>query len=127
MEFGSLDACLSYIKGAIADSMPELAEESKEIMVDVTRSQVGGISGDMFNSPQVTEVGADSCTMEFLDNGGWTSAIYNTPFFAMYGLEGGHTWNRSATTLYDTSCSQIQAEAPSLFLRLMLSQGIPIS
>lgn len=129
MEFGSLEELKAYVESCIAKSMSECAKEQKKIMEEVTREQVGGISGDMFNSPQITNVTKDSCETEFMDNGGWTSLVGKNKgnhFFAMYGLEGGYTWNRGATSLMDTSSHRIESQIPLVYLRIMLGLGIPI-
>lgn len=50
MIFNSIEECIAYIESCIEKCMRPISIEIKQVMDEVTRQQVAGWSGQMFNS-----------------------------------------------------------------------------
>lgn len=126
MEFSNLDDAMAYIRKSISDTMPEIAEEIKIIMDDVTRDQVTGWSGDIFNSVEKTAT-SNSAMASFGDKGNWTSLVTGESVGnPIKFLEAGSTWNRGASDIMDTSFELSQEVIPQKLRDYLISLGIPI-
>ncbi|WP_101773521.1 hypothetical protein [Peptostreptococcus faecalis] len=104
MVFGSIEECEAYIKSCMTQTTPVMAQKTQEEGKNIISGQVGGITGSLANSVFILGTSANSMEVGIEDRGGgndysWTSQVYRTHFFPMYGLEKGHTWNRGATTI----------------------------
>ena len=127
MVFSSIGECIAYIESAIANCMPELAKEIKQIMDDVTRQQVRGWSGQIFSSV-IPNSGGMNAEAGFEDTGSWYSLITGASVGnPIKFLEAGTTWNRGASSIMSTALGRCEAEVPQKFLALMRAMGIPIS
>lgn len=127
MVFSSVSECIAYIESAIQSCMAPLSREIKNIMDDVTRSQVRGVSGQIFSSV-VPSNGGMSAEAGFEDTGSWYSLITGASVGnPIKFLEAGTTWNRGASNIMDSALSRCENEIPQKFLALMRAMGIPIS
>lgn len=136
MVFDSMGELKAYVLG-VMDSCAEIcAEEMLEIMEQEVQNAYNDYhqtmyvrTGDLKKTP--TKISADRNGMhtEFADNGGWYSLVGATKgqhFFAMYGLEGGYSWGRDATTIHPDSKLRCYAEIPKTYRECMKAFGIPI-
>lgn len=126
MEFGSLQDAMAYIESSITNTMPEIAEEIKIIMDNVTIDQVEGWSGDIFNSVEKTAT-SNSAMASFGDKGNWTSLITDQPVGnPIKFLEAGTTWGRGASDIMDKSFELSQEIIPEKLKNYLIALGIPI-
>lgn len=126
MEFSSLQDAMAYIESSIANTMPEIAEEIKIIMKDVTDDQVEGWTNQIFNSV-VPEADGKSAMASFKDNGHWESIITGEEVGnPIKFLEAGTTWNRGASNIMDTSFGLSQEIIPEKLKDYLIALGIPI-
>ena len=91
MEFDSLESCISYIKSCMAVAAPIVGEEMKEIMKQAIETDIysahgnttGTRTGALGNCAEITEASMNGVTTEYMDNGGWSSAITGEGFFPL--------------------------------------------
>lgn len=137
MEFGSIAELESFAKSLMNISAMICAEEMIEIMKEKIKEAYNAYSpsmyhrtGDLLETPQIVSANADGMETEFEDNGGWFSLVGSTAgqhFFALEGLEGGHTWGRSATHIHASSMTTCYSEIPTLYIKTLQRMGVPIS
>lgn len=127
MVFNSVSECIAYIEKCINACMPPLSQEIKKIMDEVTRQQVAGWSGQMFNSV-IPQTNGMSASAGFENVGYWYSLISGKPVKNPIGFnEAGTVWNKGATSIMSTSLGRCESEVPQKFLQLMRDMGVPIS
>lgn len=139
MEFNSLEEMIEYIEKAQTSSIEDVGEKMIDIMKEETDRQVykaytpipvskGGYgrTNDLMKSIGIVERTKNSISTEWQPNGNWYSVITGNRFYAIRGLEGGHTWGRQGTDLLVTSYVRMDDEVPNVFRNAMKSKGIPI-
>lgn len=136
MEFGSISEMESYAKSLMNISAMICAEEMIEIMKEQIQDAYNSYqpsiyvrTGELLETPQIVSASSDGMETEFEDNGNWFSLVGKTAgqhFFALEGLEGGSTWGRGATQIYDFSVSQCQSKIPDLYIEHLRRMGVPI-
>lgn len=127
MNFNSLDEATAYIKESISSTMPEIAQEIKIIMDDVTIDQVEGVTNQIFDSV-LPEANGDTAMASFEDTGSWYSAVHPEQEVGnpIKFLEAGTTWNRGASDIMDTSFELSQEIIPQKLKNYLMVLGIPI-
>ena len=136
MEFGSISEMESYAKSLMNITAMICAEEMVEIMKDKIQEAYNSYqpsiyqrTRDLLDTPQVMSANSDGMETEFEDNGDWFSLVGKTKgqhFFALEGLEGGHTWGRGATDIYDSAVAQCRSDIPDLYIKTLQRMGVPI-
>lgn len=130
MEFNSLEEMIRYIQNASDNSANECAKEMKETLEEEIHNQVRGWDGYLFNAVSIVSDSPENIEVEISDNQGWTSlrgknagqSFRN----AMYGLEGGHTWNREKSNIMEESENKLETKLPKAYKDSMKNKGIPI-
>lgn len=135
MVFDSMSELRNYVLNVMDDCATICAEEMLEIMRreidEVYNSYSPSMyvrTGDLKNTPQIISANRNGMHTEFVDNGGWYSLVGKTAgqhFFAMYGLEGGHTWGREGTSIHPNSVVNCYAQIPNKYKEVMNAFGIP--
>ena len=138
MEFDSLESCISYIKSCMAAAAPIVGEEMKEIMKQAIETDIysahgnttGTRTGALGNCAEITEASMNGVTTEYMDNGGWSSAITGEGFFPLEGFLGGSVWAPGggyysadpASTAFNECLDRI----PEEYRRILAGMGVPI-
>ena len=97
IEFSSIEEVIEYIRGVLGEALGEVGEDMKEIMVKAIQEdiyddhspKVYERTGQLLNTPQITEHTSDSITTEFLDNGNWSSVISGKHMFPIEEYQKG--------------------------------------
>lgn len=136
MVFDSIGALRSYVLGVMGDCATLCAEQMLEIMRQEIENAYSSYAPSMYsrtmdlmNTPTFLMANSSGMATTFADNGGWYSLVGSTKgqhFFALYGLEGGSTWGRGATNIYDTSVAMCYAQIPAYYKQCMIAFGIPV-
>ena len=136
MEFGSISEMEAYAKSLMNITAMICAEEMVEIMKDKIQEAYNSYqpsiyqrTRDLLDTPQVMSASSDGMETEFEDNGNWFSLVGKNKgqhFFALEGLEGGHTWGRGATDIYDSAVAQCRSDIPDLYIKTLQRMGVPI-
>ena len=100
IEFSSIEEVIEYIRGVLGEALGEVGEDMKEIMVKAIQEdiyddhspKVYERTGQLLNTPQITEHTSDSITTEFLDNGDWSSVISGKHMFPIEEYQKGNVW-----------------------------------
>ena len=140
--FNSLDDVISYIKTSCnPDIIDEIEREGLKTMEDVTRDQVDGWSGDIFQSVGTNIKTNDSLELSWRDNGGWYSLAEKTKgnhMYAPWALEHGKVWDFSAgsspknpiykkpTTLEETSTEIIEKDSKEITKKILRRKGFKV-
>ena len=141
-KFSSLEAVVSYIKNSCnPEIIDEIEREGLKTMEDVTRDQVDGWSGDIFQSVGTNIKTNDSLELSWQDNGGWYSLAEKTKgnhMYAPWALEHGKVWDFSAgsspnnpiykkpTTLEETSTEIIEKDSKEITRKILKRKGFNI-
>lgn len=143
MIFSSLEDLKSYVEKKHLQALEEVGEEMKDIMKKETTEQVYHAynpnayetTGQLLDSIDITDMSKNSVTVEWQDNGDWTS-VNGEHFFPMYGLESGKTWGegstrlnpkyRPKTNLLEESINEIEREIPNEYRKIMNGLGVPV-
>ena len=140
--FNSLDDVISYIKTSCnPDIIDEIEREGLKTMEDVTRDQVDGWSGDIFQSVGTNIKTNDSLELSWRDNGRWYSLAEKTKgnhMYAPWALEHGKVWDFSAgsspknpiykkpTTLEETSTEIIEKDSKEITKKILRRKGFKV-
>ena len=141
-KFNSLDQVVSYIKNSCnPDIIDEIEREGLKTMEDVTRDQVDGWSGDIFQSVGTNIKTNDSLELSWRDNGRWYSLAEKTKgnhMYAPWALEHGKVWDFSAgsspnnpiykkpTTLEETSTDIIEKDSEDITRKILKRKGFKV-
>ena len=141
-KFSSLEAVVSYIKNSCnPEIIDEIEREGLKTMEDVTRDQVDGWSGDIFQSVGTNIKTNDSLELSWQDNGGWYSLSEKTKgdhMYAPWALEHGKVWDFSAgsspknpiykkpTTLEETSTEIIEKDSEDITRKILRRKGFDV-
>ena len=141
-KFNSLEDVISYIKSSCnPDIIDEIEREGLKTMEDVTRDQVDGWSGDIFQSVGTNIKTNDSLELSWQDNGGWYSLAEKTKgnhMYAPWALEHGKVWDFSAgstpqnpiykkpTTLEETSTEIIEKDSEDITRKILRRKGFDV-
>ena len=141
-KFNSLDDVISYIKTSCnPDIIDEIEREGLKTMEDVTRDQVDGWSGDIFQSVGTNIKTNDSLELSWRDNGRWYSLAEKTKgnhMYAPWALEHGKVWDFSAgsspnnpiykkpTTLEETSTDIIEKDSEDITRKILKRKGFKV-
>ena len=141
-KFNSLDDVVSYIKRSCnPDIIDEIEREGLKTMEDVTRDQVDGWSGDIFQSVGTNIKTNDSLELSWRDNGRWYSLAEKTKgnhMYAPWALEHGKVWDFSAgsspnnpiykkpTTLEETSTDIIEKDSEDITRKILRRKGFKV-
>ena len=138
IEFSSIEEVIEYIRGVLGEALGEVGEDMQEIMVkaiqediyDDHSSEVYERTGQLLNTPQITEHTSDSITTEFLDNGDWSSVISGKHMFPIEEYQKGSVWSpgggRYSADVLETAFTECQLEIPEKLIQILRSHGIPI-
>lgn len=138
MEFSSLDEAINYIKQAIASSMLPIGDEMEEIMkkaiqtdiYDSHSPEVYNRTGQLGETPTITHADANGVTVEYADNGDWSSAITGEHFFPLYGFKAGKVWSPNggyySADPTTTAFIECQERIPEELVALLRNMGIPV-
>lgn len=137
MVFDSMEQLEAYVLKAMDDCAKLSAEKMLDIMTDELENRVYNNyspniyvrTGDLMNTPQIISANSTGMHTEFVDNGGWFSLVGATKgqhFFALEGLEGGHSWGREATNAYPFAYTRCLSEIPDYYRKCLVAFGIPI-
>lgn len=131
--FNSFEEIEARIRQAMMSSAEATAQEMINIMKQQIEEAYGAYSPSVYvrtmalqNTPEINHADITGMETEFKDNGGWFSVYSGDHFFALEGLEGGHTWGRGATNIYDSSVERCYSEAVDFYFRTMKSLGVPL-
>ena len=141
-KFNSLDDVINYIKTSCnPDIIDEIEREGLKTMEDVTRDQVDGWSGDIFQSVGTNIKTNDSLELSWRDNGRWYSLAEKTKgnhMYAPWALEHGKVWDFSAgsspnnpiykkpTTLEETSTEIIEKDSKEITKKILKRKGFKV-
>ena len=136
MVFDSMSELRNYVLGVMDNCAIICAEEMLEIMEKEIDKQVYGEYSpnmyvrtmDLSKTPTILSADRTGMHTEFSDNGGWYSLVGATKgqhFFAMYGLEGGHTWGRNETQIHQKSVEECFIQIGDKYKEVMNAFGIP--
>ena len=141
-KFNSLDDVIKYIKNSCnPDIIDEIEREGLKTMEDVTRDQVSGWSGDIFESIGTNIKTNDSLELSWQDKGGWYSLAEKTKgdhMYAPWALEHGKVWDfssgstpdnpiyKKATTLEDTSTEIIERDSEEITRKVLKRKGFSV-
>ena len=138
IEFSSIEEVIEYIRGVLGEALGEVGEDMKEIMVKAIQEdiyddhspKVYERTGQLLNTPQITEHTSDSITTEFLDNGDWSSVISGKHMFPIEEYQKGTVWapngERYSADVLETAFTECQLEIPEKLVQILRSHGIPI-
>ena len=138
IEFSSIEEVIDYIRGVLGEALGEAGEDMKEIMIKAIQEdiyddhspKVYERTGQLLNTPQITEHTSDSITTEFLDNGGWSSVISGKHMFPIEEYQKGSVWapggGRYSADVLETAFTECQLEIPEKLVQILRSHGIPI-
>ena len=138
IEFSSIEEVIEYIRGVLGEALGEVGEDMKEIMVKAIQEdiyddhspKVYERTGQLLNTPQITEHTSDSITTEFLDNGDWSSVISGKHMFPIEEYQKGSVWapggGRYSADVLETAFTECQLEIPEKLIQILRSHGIPI-
>ena len=138
IEFSSIEEVIEYIRGVLGEALGEVGEDMKEIMVKAIQEdiyddhspKVYERTGELLNTPQITEHTSDSITTEFLDNGNWSSVISGKHMFPIEEYQKGSVWapggGRYSADVLETAFTECQLEIPEKLIQILRSHGIPI-
>ena len=138
IEFSSIEEVIEYIRGVLGEALGEVGEDMKEIMVKAIQEdiyddhspKVYERTGQLLNTPQITEHTSDSITTEFLDNGNWSSVISGKHMFPIEEYQKGSVWapggGRYSADVLETAFTECQLEIPEKLVQILRSHGIPI-
>ena len=138
IEFSSIEEVIEYIRGVLGEALGEVGEDMKEIMVKAIQEdiyddhspKVYERTGQLLNTPQITEHTSDSITTEFLDNGNWSSVISRKHMFPIEEYQKGTVWSpgggRYSADVLETAFTECQLEIPEKLIQILRSHGIPI-
>ena len=138
IEFSSIEEVIEYIRGVLGEALGEVGEDMKEIMVKAIQEdiyddhspKVYERTGQLLNTPQITEHTSDSITTEFLDNGDWSSVISGRHMFPIEEYQKGTVWSpgggRYSADVLETAFTECQLEIPEKLIQILRSHGIPI-
>ena len=138
IEFSSIEEVIEYIRGVLGEALGEVGEDMKEIMVKAIQEdiyddhspKVYERTGQLLNTPQITEHTSDSITTEFLDNGNWSSVISGKHMFPIEEYQKGTVWSpgggRYSADVLETAFTECQLEIPEKLIQILRSHGIPI-
>ena len=138
IEFSSIEEVIEYIRGVLGEALGEVGEDMKEIMVKAIQEdiydnhspKVYERTGQLLNTPQITEHTSDSITTEFLDNGYWSSVISGKHMFPIEEYQKGTVWapggGRYSADVLETAFTECQLEIPEKLVQILRSHGIPI-
>lgn len=136
MVFNSFEEIEAYVRQAMIDCATATAQEMINIMKQQIEQAYGGYSPSMYvrtmallNTPEINIASESEIETEFKDNGGWYSlrgSSAGAHFFALEGLEGGYTWGRGETNIYDSSVERCKTEAVQYYFDCMKAHGIPL-
>ena len=138
IEFSSIEEVIEYIRGVLGEALGEVGEDMKEIMVKAIQEdiyddhspKVYERTGQLLNTPQITEHTSDSITTEFLDNGDWSSVISGKHMFPIEEYQKGTVWSpgggRYSADVLETAFTECQLEIPEKLIQILRSHGIPI-
>lgn len=126
MNFNDIDSAIRYIEMILNSAMPEMGEEIKLIMDEVTQQQVGGWTYQIFDSIESEGFGHEA-SAEFKDNARWESwvdgkSVGNPIKF----LESGSTVGRDASNIMEESYGRCEIEIPEKLREYLMSKGLPI-
>ena len=141
-KFNSLDDVVNYKKRSCnPDIIDEIEREGLKTMEDVTRDQVDGWSGDIFQSVGTNIKTNDSLELSWRDNGRWYSLAEKTKgnhMYAPWALEHGKVWDFSAgsspknpiykkpTTLEETSTDIIEKDSEDITRKILRRKGFKV-
>ena len=138
IEFSSIEEVIDYIRGVLGEALGEVGEDMKEIMIKAIQEdiyddhspKVYERTGQLLNTPQITEHTSDSITTEFLDNGDWSSVISGNHMFPIEEYQKGSVWapggGRYSADVLETAFTECQLEIPEKLIQILRSHGIPI-
>ena len=138
IDFSSIEEVIEYIRGVLGEALGEVGEDMKEIMVKAIQEdiyddhspKVYERTGQLLNTPQITEHTSDSITTEFLDNGDWSSVISGKHMFPIEEYQKGSVWapggGRYSADVLETAFTECQLEIPEKLIQILRSHGIPI-
>ena len=138
IEFSSIEEVIDYIRGVLGEALGEVGEDMKEIMVKAIQEDIYDDhspimyerTGQLLNTPQITEHTSDSITTEFLDNGDWSSVISGKHMFPIEEYQKGSVWapggGRYSADVLETAFTECQLEIPEKLIQILRSHGIPI-
>ncbi len=132
--FNSLNALMDYIDSATSSSMKEVGDELEEVFKDAIDEEVYDAydpkyyerTNELKDMVETTKVSKDSVEVSVTHTGGHISYVKGTRFYVPYGLEGGHTWGRSATDIEGDAMKKAETRIPNTYKDAMKSKGIPI-
>ena len=141
-KFNSLDDVIKYIKNSCnPDIIDEIEREGLKTMEDVTRDQVSGWSGDIFEVVGTNIKTNDFLELSWQDKGGWYSLAEKTKgnhMYAPWALEHGKVWDfsagstpdnpiyKKATTLEDTSTEIIERDSEEITRKVLKRKGFSV-
>ena len=137
MDFDSIEACEAHIRKCMEQTARFMATEGKKEGKKILRSQVDGITGQLFNAVNILSSSSSLIEVGIENTGSpaswsWQSILIPSrpPFFPMDGLETGGTWYRGGykkTHIMAEWNAWAGSQWKNLFLSKMQSLGVPIS
>ena len=141
-KFNSLEDVARYIKNNCSpDIMDEIERQGTKTMIDVTRDQVDGWSGDIFEVIGTNRKTNDSLELAWQNTGGWYSLASKTlgdPMYAPWALEHGKVWDfsrgsspkypiyKKPTTLEETSTNIIEEDSKEISKKILRQKGFKV-
>lgn len=138
MVFGSIEECEAYIRKCMAQTAQFMGTEAKKEGKNILKSQVVGITGQLFNAVEITACSPSLIEVSIEDTGSaalgsWQSILLDgrPHFFPMHGLETGGTWSgtrrgRKKTHIMADWNAWAGSRWKNIFLQKMRSLGVPI-
>lgn len=136
MVFKSIDEMRRYTLRIMDDCATLTAQEMVDIMKRKIEEAYRSYSPkmyvrtmDLMNTPQEVMANNKKIVTEFMDNGGWYSLVGRTQgqhFFALEGLEGGYSWGRGATNIYEEAKQDCFTDGVQYYKECMKAFGVPL-
>ncbi|MGL4453547.1 MAG: hypothetical protein ACRDDY_19630 [Clostridium sp.] len=136
-KFNSIEDVARYIKTTCnPDIIDKIEESGIKTMEQVTKEQVGGWSGDIFECIGTNSKTNESLELSWQDTGDWYSLAEKTKgdhMYAPWALENGKVWDWSssakykpATTLEETSTEIIEKDSKEISMKILKQKGFDI-
>lgn len=137
MEFNSINEAVNYIKSIAATGMNSMGEEMQdilksEILLNIYEKYSPTIydrTGDLEDTPQISEIDWNSVEVEYEDNGDWRSkGGTGDHFFPLEGFKAGTVWGREGEKIdvVKDAKSKCENDIPPKFKDYLISKGLDV-
>lgn len=136
MVFKSIDEMRRYTLKIMDNCATLTADEMIVIMKKKINDAYGNYkpkmydrTGDLEETPFKIYANSQGMATMFIDNGHWFSLVGRTAgqhFFALEGLEGGYSWGRGATNIYEESKEECYTNGVKYYKERMKAFGVPL-